>query len=432
MSLSKEIMLTINDYSITLSSSIKFYVNDCLDLIFIVNKWGINNAKGVKDSTPFDLTDINAELLIENPELNDTIESTSVIQNKIVFRFTNKYTRITGIGKMQLRLTDNDGCELKLPPFNYEIQATICEELDNPTNNEPIIVTEDGKALLTEDGDTLNLIKISELPVASKIEYTDYMIVNNNNTTKKVLVSEIKCSEEQIKQMEDIPEIKEDLNRLSSEMVSHTHSYEELVDKPSVISGENGATFVPHVSSDGDLSWSNDKELSNPNTVNIKGPQGIKGEKGEQGPQGIQGEKGEPGKDGVTTAISVNDNIYNHVNGIITLPNYPSVPTNMSQLTMLSVNGDNVTMTTDIHQYLSISSNVNITLPGLTDDSIVRELHLYTISTIDSPTVTIMASDGSEIFWQSIPTIGLDSVVEFIFTRVHDSWLAGAVVYKTS
>lgn len=36
-------------------------------------------------------------------------------------------------------------------------------------------------------------------------------------------------------------------------------------------SGENGATFTPHVDDDGNLSWSNDKGLKNPETVNIKG-----------------------------------------------------------------------------------------------------------------------------------------------------------------
>jgi hypothetical protein len=36
--------------------------------------------------------------------------------------------------------------------------------------------------------------------------------------------------------------------------------------------GENGATFIPNVDSNGNLSWTNNKGLANPNTVNIKGP----------------------------------------------------------------------------------------------------------------------------------------------------------------
>lgn len=38
--------------------------------------------------------------------------------------------------------------------------------------------------------------------------------------------------------------------------------------------GEDGATFTPSVDSDGNLSWSNNKGLTNPPTVNIKGPKG--------------------------------------------------------------------------------------------------------------------------------------------------------------
>lgn len=36
--------------------------------------------------------------------------------------------------------------------------------------------------------------------------------------------------------------------------------------------GPRGVTFTPAVSADGDLSWTNDGSLSNPGTVNIRGP----------------------------------------------------------------------------------------------------------------------------------------------------------------
>ena len=39
--------------------------------------------------------------------------------------------------------------------------------------------------------------------------------------------------------------------------------------------GEDGATFTPSVSEDGTLSWTNDKELPNPEPVNIRGPSGL-------------------------------------------------------------------------------------------------------------------------------------------------------------
>lgn len=55
----------------------------------------------------------------------------------------------------------------------------------------------------------------------------------------------------------------------------------------------NGATFYPSVSEDGIISWTNDKSLPNPEPINIKGPQGDKGDTGATGPQG---EKGDPGE----------------------------------------------------------------------------------------------------------------------------------------
>lgn len=69
--------------------------------------------------------------------------------------------------------------------------------------------------------------------------------------------------------------------------------------------GESGATFTPSVNASGDLSWSNDGGLPNPATVNIKGP---KGDTGEQGPQGIPGENGNPGENGSTFTPSINAN----------------------------------------------------------------------------------------------------------------------------
>lgn len=86
--------------------------------------------------------------------------------------------------------------------------------------------------------------------------------------------------------------------------------------------GEDGATFTPSVSSDGTLSWNNDKGLANPASVNIKGETGAagakgdpftyddftaaqlaalkgeKGDKGETGEQGVKGDKGEQGEQG--------------------------------------------------------------------------------------------------------------------------------------
>lgn len=64
------------------------------------------------------------------------------------------------------------------------------------------------------------------------------------------------------------------------------------------VEGEDGATFIPNVSKEGVISWTNDKGLPNPTSVNIKGPQGEQGIQGETGPKGDNGEKGEQGPQG--------------------------------------------------------------------------------------------------------------------------------------
>ena len=69
--------------------------------------------------------------------------------------------------------------------------------------------------------------------------------------------------------------------------------------------GADAVLFIPHVDEQGNLSWSNDGGLDNPDTVNIRGADGAPGA---QGPQGIQGEtgpagaQGEPGEKGDTGA----------------------------------------------------------------------------------------------------------------------------------
>lgn len=64
--------------------------------------------------------------------------------------------------------------------------------------------------------------------------------------------------------------------------------------------GQNGATFIPSVSADGVISWTNDRELPNPAPVNIKGVPGATGATGPQGPKGDTGPAGADGAKGET------------------------------------------------------------------------------------------------------------------------------------
>lgn len=70
------------------------------------------------------------------------------------------------------------------------------------------------------------------------------------------------------------------------------------------IDGEDGVTFIPSLDEEGNLSWTNDKGLENPKSINIRGPQG---EQGIQGIQGVQGEQGPKGDKGETYTVTEND-----------------------------------------------------------------------------------------------------------------------------
>ena len=150
MSLYKRISLTINDYTGVIVPNIKFYVNDCLDLIFNIKSWDIRNKLSA-DTTNSTLTleNMTANLLVETPNETDTIESTRIEGNDITFRFEKKFTKLPGVGRMQLVLIDSDGCEVKTPEFTFEIKATINENYDSGL---VALTTEDGKVLLSEDG----------------------------------------------------------------------------------------------------------------------------------------------------------------------------------------------------------------------------------------------------------------------------------------
>lgn len=78
--------------------------------------------------------------------------------------------------------------------------------------------------------------------------------------------------------------------------------------------GENGVTWLPYVSSDGNISWSKGGNLTPPVTVNIKGEKGDKGVEGNRGAsgatgaagvKGVDGKNGENGKNGESIGVNL-------------------------------------------------------------------------------------------------------------------------------
>lgn len=88
--------------------------------------------------------------------------------------------------------------------------------------------------------------------------------------------------------------------KLDAALQDNGQTFEAAVGETTMIhAGQNGATFTPSVSEDGVISWTNDRELENPEPVNIKGADGKDGKDGVDGYTPIKGVDYFDGKDGV-------------------------------------------------------------------------------------------------------------------------------------
>lgn len=256
-----------------------------------------------------------------------------------------------------------------------------------------------------------------------------------------------------------------------------------------ITTGTNGATFTPSVDSEGNLSWSNDKGLANPNTVNIRGAKGdkgdkgdagakgdkgdpftysdftpeqltaLKGAKGDKGDTGAKGDKGDKGDtgtkgaDGQTPTISIGTvttgNAGSSASAEITgtTPNLTlnlTIPKGdkgdkgdtgasgsggtVSKTVKKLTSSASVTLTTDEYQYLEGNRDMSLTLPSVSTSTDITELHLFYLPNA----VRTLTFSDSNIKWQnSVPNIEGKKWYEFIFTRTHTGvWLAGVVVYE--
>lgn len=154
MSLSKSIDLTIDGYNITMSSPLQFYQNDQLDLIFTINEFGIQVKNSVQVRSIMPIVPLKAYLFIESPDGTDVVNSASIVENRVMFRLNDKYTRNIGVTKLQIVLVDEDACRITLPEFNCEIKENIfgditLDELLLVNTNHEVIVTEEGDVIIT-------------------------------------------------------------------------------------------------------------------------------------------------------------------------------------------------------------------------------------------------------------------------------------------
>ncbi len=196
MSLSKKVVLTVSGYKISLSDSLQFYQNDQLKLIFEINKYGIDVASSFTHKTLMPLQPLTATLFIETPLGVDSIESANIEDNAVTFYLTSNQTQHIGTSTMQIKLTDDDGCQITLPSFTFEVQKNI---YDNAVHVSGILLAdENGNTVSDENGNTVNATattetskQIKDFALKTGISGQEDILVQDNGVTKRIKSNEL-------------------------------------------------------------------------------------------------------------------------------------------------------------------------------------------------------------------------------------------------
>ncbi|WP_424411259.1 hypothetical protein [Pasteurella sp. PK-2025] len=173
-------------------------------------------------------------------------------------------------------------------PFNLSDVARI--DLQAIADDEVVLsLSTTNSTLIIKDNYLLMLVskKLTQGKMWEDGEY-DVQVTYNDNVTKTIASGKIKLehdvTESKVAEDETSFEraIEFAMQNQASEIVVSQESmslvFGMAVKGDKGDDGQDGATFIPHLSSSGDLSFSNNKGLDNPQAVNIKGQKGDTGE----------------------------------------------------------------------------------------------------------------------------------------------------------
>ena len=267
MSLSKKVVLTVSGYKISLSDSLQFYQNDQLKLIFEINKYGIDVVNSYASKTLMPLQPLTATLFIETPLGVDSIESANIEDNAVTFYLTSNQTQHVGTSSMQIKLTDDDGCQITLPPFTFEVQENIYD--GEVILSEVLLSDENGNELVDENGNAImvgtevtsstyavtaansgsSTKQIKDFNLKTGVSGEEDILIQDNGITKRIKSSELIDSVDLSNYA-----TKTDLNNKAN--VSHSHSYNDLTNKPTIpdLTGYATETFVTNKIAEASLS----------------------------------------------------------------------------------------------------------------------------------------------------------------------------------
>ena len=249
MSLSKKVVLTVSGYKISLSDSLQFYQNDQLKLIFEINKYGIDVASSFTHKTLMPLQPLTATLFIETPLGVDSIESANIEDNAVTFYLTSNQTQHIGTSTMQIKLTDDDGCQITLPSFTFEVQKNI---YDNAVHVSGLLLADaNGNTISDENGNTVNTTattetskQIKDFALKTGISGQEDILVQDNGVTKRIKSNELIDSVDLSNYA-----TKAELNNKADK--THTHTKSQITDlniptKTSQLTNDSGfITSIP-------------------------------------------------------------------------------------------------------------------------------------------------------------------------------------------
>lgn len=245
------------------------------------------------------------------------------------------------------------------------------------------------------DYGTNNLKNVEQ--VENQISTTEQISSNINNAVEIPAVRKITVGNVTTEQVESDQPADVDISTRTVEKTEYMDFNFEIP------KGETGPYFTPAVDDEGNLSWTNNGDLTNPETVNIRGPQGL------QGPQGPPGDAGtfddalsETSTNGIQNKVvtaALNEKLSNNgeqiLEGTLKLTNASNPFVTVDETKTIIDNMNNTSRTTTNASYITtdglIVGEIKETTTSSGSNTVVKQIQ-YGLSDIklnDSPIVDI-------------------------------------------
>ena len=274
---------------------------------------------------PFNMTEYRYVLVIDKPNKQTyRNEYTTTDESKLVIEMDSQMLAGVGNNKGQLyimKTTDNVAKVLTMVEFNYIVkEGNYSEIAPESTDHDALYVTlrndvdnilqmiENGEIGGGSGGTGMTSTQRQQLATAYNHAMTD--AVTTTAVVDSAIATYVEANRDTLKGDKGDRGDKGDTGAKGADGVK----------------GDKGDKGDPFTYSD----FTPEQLAALKGDKGDKGEKGDPGAKGEKGDTGATGAAGTNGKDGLTTAVSVNGNTYAHKAGTITLPNYP---TKTSQLT---------------------------------------------------------------------------------------------------